>query len=705
MREILKEDKSQFNCVWIPTIEDHEQTCFPDRYECQIVQFVRDMLETANPREIEPIVKDIIDDEHDVFKRLAYYLINHHYSVLSHLLWSIPYNPLNSLTIHELYELFKAHCMSFDKTQIETILNWIETQDFYFPDGKYGMPEKEEYYRAYYKKEWLLALLDTGNAEVKRRYEAYNSINAATIEHPGFHCWSSVADIVQDVSPIDEDEFKKKTNSEIAAYINSYKEEDMTSWKNFTRVNLASSVRKFVSNDPVRFSKDLTPFLSVPRKYQYEFLRGLEEAWRNNKDFDWNELLPFMKKLIEDGSLWRKEEKKESEHDYNLWVSDAIADIIREGTKDDKHAFPPDLLPIAEQVVLLLIKNVKCDMHIINDFVTSVLNSSKGKVFMAAINYSLRHTRLYCRDKEDRWVESIKSAFTERLDKTREPGLEFSIVIGWHLPYLDYLDKQWVVSNINRIFDLKSDKHWEAAFIGYIVMTSTVYEEIYKLLRDNGHYEKGLSYSFGDERAVDKLVQNITIGYLAGWDDLTDSNGLLRKMLKTDNTEYISKLITFTWTFRNKSDEKIRCRIKPLWKAIMEKVTPNLEKYEYRIIASGLGKWLSLVDTIDDEVYEWLQISAKVIKEPLASGYFIKYLRRHVMKTPKEVGNLYLQLLKAGTYPDYKKENIVAIVQALYDLCERETANRICNIYFLKGYGLLREIFERHNKLNAYSVG
>lgn len=692
MQEILKEDQSQFNYVWIPTIEDHEQTRFPDRYECQLVHFVRDMLEAADPKKIEPIMKDMLGEEHDIFKRLAYHLINHHYDALSNLLWSIPYNPFNSLTIHELYELFKAHCKSFDETQIETILNWIETKDYFFPDEVSGIAEKEEYIRAYYKKEWLFALLDTGNEEVNRRYKAYNSINDATIEHPGFHYWSSGAGWVQDVSPIDEDEFKKKTNEEIAAYINLYKEEEKTSWKDFTRVNLASSVRKFVSNDPARFSTDLTPFLSVPRKYQHEFLRGFEEAWRNNKDFGWNELLPFMKKLIEDGNFW-SEEKKDGEYDYNRWISNSIADLIEEGTKNDKHAFSPDLLPIAEQIILLLLKNVKSGMSMMNDLLTSVLNSSKGKVFIAAINYSLRYARLYCRDKEDRWVESIKSEFAERLDKTKEPGLEFSIVIGWYLPYLNYLDKQWVVSNFDRIFDLESNKHWEAAFIGYIVMTSTVYEEIYKLLRDNGHYEKGLSCSFGDKHAADKLVQNITIGYLAGWDDLADADGLLLKLFETGNTEYISELVTFMWTFKDRDDEELRRKIKPLWKAIIEKVAPNIEKDEYRIIASNLGKWLCLVDTIDDDVYEWLQISVEAIEENWNSGFFIEYLRKHVMKTPNMVGNLYLKMLNAGTYPDYKKEDIVAIVQTLYDLKEKETANRICNIYRLKGFEFLRETF------------
>jgi hypothetical protein len=696
MKEILKEDKSQFNYVWIPTIEEHEQTRFPDEYECQLVHLVRDMLEAGDTKEIEPIVEDILCEEYDIFKRLAYHLINHHYDTLSHLLWSIPYNPLNSLSTHELYELFKARCKNFDKTQIDTILSWIETQDFYFSEEESGIPEKKEYIKAYYKKEWLLALLDTGNEEVQRLYEIYNSINDATIEHPGFHYWSSGAGWVKDVSPIEEAEFKKKTNEEIVDYINSYKEEEETSWKDFTRVNLASSVRKFVSNDQIRFSKDLTPFLSVPRKYQHAFLRGFEEAWRNNKDFDWNELLPFMKKLIEDGSFW-SEEKKKGEYDYNRWIADTITDLIREGTKDDKHAFSPNLLPTAEKIILLLLKNVKSGMNMMSDLVTSVLNSSQGKVFMAAINYSLRHARLYSRDKEDRWVESIKSEFTDRLDKKKEPGLEFSVVIGWYLLNLNYLDKQWVVSNFNKIFDLESDVHWEAAFIGYIVTASTVYEDIYKLLRDNGHYEKGLSFSFGDKHAADKLVQNIAIGYLAGWDDLANVDGLLNKMFETYNRDYISKLITFIWTFRDRQDEELRRKIKSLWKTIIEKVVPNLEKDEYRIIVSNLGKWLSLVDTIDDDVYEWLQISIEAMDDNWNSGFFIECLRRHVMETPIMVGNLYLKMLNIGTCPAYKKEDIVAIVQALYDLNEKETANRICNLYRLKGFEFLRETFEKNN--------
>lgn len=695
MRGILAEDKSQFNYIWIPAIEDHEQTHFPDRYEYQLVHFLRDMLEAANPKEADAIVKDMLNDEHDIFKRLAFHLINHYYEDLSHLLWDISYNPLDSLTMHEFYELFKAHCKKFDKEQIRKALEWIENQDLLMPEDIKNNPEKKASYEAYYKKEWLLALLDSDDPDVKRRYDEYNEINDATYDHPGFHYWFSGVHTVVDVSPITEEEVKNKTNEELAEYINLYKEEAGILGADHTRVNLASSVRKFVSNDPVRFSHNLTPFLAVSRKYQYELLRGLEEAWRNNRDFEWNELLLFMEQLLEDESFW-SEEKKEGQDDYNTWITDIIASLIEEGTQNDKHAFSSDLLPVAERILILLLKNVRSDMRMISDLVTSVLNSSKGKCFMAMINFSLRYARLHKGGKEERWISSIKSDFTKRLDKSIEPDIEFSTVIGWYLPQLNYLDEKWVKDNVNRIFDVDSGKHWEAAFTSHIVMTSTVYEEIYKLIRDNGHYEKALFYSFKDKNASEKLVQTIVVGYLAGWDNL-EEDGLINKLLASNNAGHLSNLVSFMWHFRDKEEKELRKKITPLWEKLIKKIEPNVDKEEYRKIASDLGRWLCFVDSIDDDIYEWLRISVKFIGENWNSSFFIEYLLVHVTKTPEKVGDLYLDMLNAGTYPEYKKEDIIAIVQALYDLKIRDTANRICNLYYSKGYEFLKETFEKNN--------
>jgi hypothetical protein len=359
-------------------------------------------------------------------------------------------------------------------------------------------------------------------------------------------------------------------------------------------------------------------------------------------------------------------------------------------------------LPIAEEILLILLNNVHNEMNSIGDLVTSVLNSSKGKVFIASINYSLRNARLYAKDRNDRWIQSIKSDFTLRLNKIIEPSLEFSVVLGWYLPYLNYLDSQWVGTNINKIFDRDSDKHWQAAFIGYIVMTSTVYEELYKLLRDNGIYERGMAISFADKHVGDKLVQNVVIGYIAGWDDLDDPSGLLNRLFKTNNHEYLSSLVTFMWTFRDSNKKDISDKVKRLWKRVIEQIT-RMENGEYRLvdeayskIASDLGRWLSLVDTIDDDTYKWLLVSVGAIEENWNSGFFIEYLLRHVTKTPDKVGNLFYEMLRGGTYPTYKEEDIVALVTAFYDANLKESADRICNLYLAQGYKFLIKSFDSH---------
>ena len=87
----------------------------------------------------------------------------------------------------------------------------------------------------------------------------------------------------------------------------------------------------------------------------------------------------------------------------------------------------------------------------------------------------------------------------------------------------------------------------------------------------------------------------------------------------------------------------------------------------------------------------------ETIEENWNSVFFIEYLLKHVVKTPTMVGNLYLKMLNAETYPYYREEDIVAIVQALYDSKEKDTANKICNLYYTKGFEFLTSTFDKNN--------
>jgi len=312
------------------------------------------------------------------------------------------------------------------------------------------------------------------------------------------------------------------------------------------------------------------------------------------------------------------------------------------------------------------------------------------------INYSLRYARLYKRENEERWVNSIKEDFTKRLNREIEPSLDFSVILGEYLANLYWLDKKWVTDNLNRIFPKDNDTHWKAAFTGYLFYSSRIYKDLYFLLRKNEHYAKAIKTEFSDSHITERLVQHICIGYLEDWEKLEDKESLIFQLIENKNINQLSAIASFFWMLRDELNDKIKIKVKPLWKMLYELVRQNEENPKYQKLISNLSKWSSLIDEIDDEIFEWLKLSAKYVNRDYNTPFFIEYLLKHASETPAKVGEIYLEMLNADIYPDYKKEDIQEIVRLLYDKNEKESADRICNLYGAKGFDFLKDIYETH---------
>jgi len=692
MLEITKEDESPFNYIWIPTVEDHPQTRFLDRYDCQLVHFVRDMFELSESNQIKEKINDLLKEEHPIFKRIAIHTINHYYKDLNELFWNWGGNPLEEGDLkHELYELLKSNYSSFSKEQIKKVLGWIESKHYYISGEIKKDKESVEKTLAYYKKEWLSALLGTKDMDVISSYEKYQQINPEEREHPGFLSWTEFGTGIP--SPIEKDDLLNKSNDEIAEYLINYKE-GKKGFRTPSIDGLSFALKNSVSESPEKFANNMGPFLNVQLVYQHTLLQGLFEAWRANKEFNWDSLLTFMYKIIESDEFWN-EKYKEGSYNYRNWIISQIADLIIEGTRDDKHAFDAKLLPQAEKILLILVEKTESDLSETHDIVTSVLNSSKGRIFSAMVNYSLRYARLSKKDPGERWIESIKEDFNKRIDRKFDSSLEFSVILGEYLANLIYLDKKWVIDNINRIFPRDDETHWEAAFTGYLFYSSPVYKDIYLLIRENNHYTKALQTDFIQAHITERLLQHICLGYIEGWEKLGDSTSLISKLIKDGNINQISEIISFFWMLRDKLNDKIKSRVKPLWKVLFELLSQNEENPKYQEVISKLSDWLSLIDEIDDDVFKWLKLSAKY-KTDSNTSFFIEYLLEHAPKTPVKVGEIYLEMLSAGVYPVYKKENIEEIVKILYEQSQKQIADRICNMYGAKNIYFLREMYEKY---------
>jgi len=695
IKSITKEDTSRFSNAWIPTIEESSQTLFPKRYECQLVRFARDMYELSDANKIKEKIGALRREEHPIFKRIAIHTINCHYEDLKDLFWSWDGNLLcEDLLKHELFELLKARCSSFDENQIEQVLDWIESKDYYIP-AEIKDKEKRKKVIAYQKKEWLLPLLKTANEKIISSYKKYQEVNPDRIDHPGFIFW--VERTAGLAMPTDLTIFLNKTNKEIAEYLRNYKKPD--SPVSLSQIDLSTTFEAFVSANPEQFSADLEPFQSIPRMYRYALLLGLREAWQSKKEFTWEALLQFMSKLVESEEFW--EERADRRHMYRDLIVSEMACLIEEGTRNDDHAFDVELLPQAEKILLTLAEKTKSDLSEMRDLTTSVLNSAKGRIFSAMLNYSLRQARTIRKGQECRWTEPIKADFSKRLDKAFEPSLEFSFVLGQYLANFYYLDRKWVADNINRIFPKDNNDHWKTAFTGYLIYSRTVYKDLYFLLRENGHYTKALDISFTDRYVTKGLVGHICLGYIEEWEKLGDKTSLIYELIQNGNADQLSELVHFFWTLRDKLTARIKKKVKPVWRALFERLLQTIQNPEYQKLISRLSRWLSLIDEIDDQTLEYLKVSARYAQTNMDAYSFIEYLLKHASTEPEKVSEIYLEMLGAGVYPDFKQEDIEELVQILYDQGQKENADKICNMYGKKGFEFLRTIYQKHRTVNS----
>ena len=688
-------------------------------YDELLVHFICSLLRLAESDSIAETVEDLLQKSHDIFKRIALHAITHHYEDLKYLFWQWQGNPLEETLLKpELYRLLQTNCRAFDESEIEQILQWIESkQDI----GSAEDDETRLKQEAYRRREWLSALMETDNEKVVFAYHKYEQINPVKLEHPGLLVWTTSWEGV--TSPTTIEELSNMSNAQIAALLNNFKEKGASGPSVPTEEGLAEMLEEYVVLNPQRFVNDLPPFQGVRNFYQYWILRGFLKAWGDKRKFDWEKLLDFIHQLVSSERFWT--EHHATRYGGNSQWIFAVAELIEDGTRDSEHAFDAQLLPLAEKILLILIEKVELRPSISERVPHAVVNSDRGRVFSAMVNYALQFARVHGEDQADRWPQAIKADFTKRLDKNVEPSFEFSFTLGMYLTYLLYLDKAWLIDNIDRIFPKQDEYHWHLTFSGYLLYAPQLYAPIYAALKKHGHYQRALNSDFCnqqidarvphsglktpvvylDNRQIDwtadrvireKLVSNICLGWMEGYETLEDETSLIYQLVNNGNPNLLSTLIHFFWKRRDNLPEQLKTKVIPTWRALHESLSQKGDVEKYGEVLSRLSGWVALVDKIDAEVLKWLKMSTQHIRGLTDSAFFVEELLPHATKTPAEVGDIYLGMLTHNVYPYHDQEHIQEIIRALYRTGHKEVADRICNLYGAAGFDFLRALYDEN---------
>lgn len=446
-----------------------------------------------------------------------------------------------------------------------------------------------------------------------------------------------------------------------------------------------------------RFTSCLSVFQDVLSPDQHSALSGLLTALQDRKGIDWEALLRYCHGILSLEHFWS--EQRENRLKYKNQIIADIAELIAIGTDDDPHGFDSQLLPLAEQILLVLVEMAESKCAFKENPMSAFLDSSKGMVFWAIMKYTLRFAHTRNTEQADfRWPQVIRTDFTKRLGKNVESSFEFSFTLGVFLPQLFYLDKKWVIDNINYIFPLQDEHRWYVTFSAYLLSSDKIHESLGFSLKEGGHYQKALNTNFAHHTVEAVLAKHICTFWLEGAEDLDDKTSLIYQVVNSSNLNFLSAIVDFFWDQRDNLSEEDKEKVRDAWRAMFKFLSQNKAEGKYLQVLGRLSKWVIFIDRINEEALEWLKLSARHVTWDI--GTLINTLLTHAPNTPTEVGIIYQELSKGGIggllRAFFEQDEVIETIRILYDAGYKGTANQICVQFAETGFDFLKPLYNEY---------
>ncbi|GAB3832752.1 hypothetical protein GCM10028895_50900 [Pontibacter rugosus] len=674
MNETIELDKATFNNISIPAIEDHDQTSFPDKYDCQLIYLVRDTLERLDSQNLIEILKELLSREHPAFKRIAIHTIRIRYSEFKDLFWGFNDNPLSlPLTKHEVYELLKEHSKDFTAEEITKIIDWINSKEYYIPEEFKDDKNKVEKSIAYRKKEWLTSLLPSKSEIVADLIKELDKINDADIDHPSFDSWHS--SFSGTTSPLTVDDILNQSITNTITYYKEFNKQNHD-FMGPSVDGLIDILTLTVRKNPNKYIVDCKPLVDAPSQIMYAWIRGLGESWRDEKEkFECAEVFETILQIVQKKEFW---ESHNSDDNYSRWFISSLLSFIEDGLRDDNHAFDADQLPIVKDILSQIFENDTHPVFDYSDLSMTVLNNSRGKIYTALFQYSLRLARLEGKDS-DRWDNDIKKLISQKIELKDENPLLF-YVIGQFLPNIHFLDESWMIENFYKLFPIDTETNWSAAMSGYFFYHRRPNKVNFKLFLEGSHLLKAISNDTFRGESKNSLIQRICTAYLYEFESIDINNEVIQELINSKSEDVLSSLIYFFWSPRFPFEKKVIHKIKPFWIELFNKAIKMEDEKLDSYILSGCCKWLNSIEEIDEDIFEILSKSAIYINHRDRYSVF-ESLSKHINNDPEKVGLILIELFKKEVSYDISRGKLHEMVENLYDKGFKEIGDKICLLH------------------------
>lgn len=531
LRTIFSSERRSYgSSLWRPAIEANSQNHDWNGPENRFVEGLRDGVEgwiEVEPKKAGDYVIGALKDESEIVRRIALHTITENFALLRsdfepHLAPSL----FRSGHRHELYRLLSMRFGEFSPGGKTKIIEAIE---------KLPMPSSGDD-RArrlkFMQREWLSAIQNQPEAATWFAALKSDPELGAVTEHPDFLAYSETR-WGPGPTPFEAEALVAfAEDGTLIERLNSFKPGDF--WRGPTLGGLVAALENAVASKPNTFLPLLSDFHSAKVPFQYAVIQGYKKLFdpSNNAkpSFDWKvawpKLMALFSELVGQHSLWLKSEESEKVDlvPTREWIRSLIASFLENGTRDDKTAYPPELLPTGWQILKIMLARTEGGGLSLTDPMTHALNTDKGHVIGAMYNHALRACRVAdqtTKSHKAAW-DAVSDVFSAELAKCRNENYEFSTLSASFIGNLDYMSREWLTANVAGIFPAQDYPDNFKVAVSGLAYAGGISRALYQLLTSHKVFESALATKLEDKNSRERIVEWIGLAYLWG-DEQLDS--------------------------------------------------------------------------------------------------------------------------------------------------------------------------------------
>ena len=395
-------------------------------------------------------------------------------------------------------------------------------------------------------------------------------------------------------------------------------------------------------------------------------------------------------------------------------VVSMVAELLVSGTEKDAWAMDPRHTDAAEQLVFYLFDELKLEAPPKwDDPLAEALNTVEGKVLMAMLYLALRRSRLSRSAGKESGGLVWQGGYQARFEKAfNQKYPQVYTYLGYYLFNFLFLDSSWTAGWVKKLEGETDDRLWRSFVYGFL-FHQNISPSVFEIMKQ--HFQRAWTDRELHANSERGLVNVVLTAYLREYEEL-QRGSFTHRLVDDWNARRLEVAVQFLESvgktldepddekrrLRPEQVEKIRSRVIAVWKAILDTGATRKSDPSTTQIMPDVSRLIVYVPKLDGAAWELVRPSLPHLRADHDSYVVLEHLNRLTEGQDTEsvsyAGQALLSML-ANFHPDYRREDITAIVDRLFQandkMCNR-MARQISESYAQKGDFGLKPIYEKY---------